>query len=110
MVPGGPSSFLLFLDDVPTSDDYFLVFINSTHGARYATSPRLMILSAATSVKQTPTATISNMLTLTARRAPHIAGQFATTIAAVMKNGLFRSFGDVIQAWVFGSLMAGYLV
>jgi len=110
IVPEKPSSFLLFLDAVPPGDDYFLVFINSTHGVRYATSPRLTILSATPSVKQTPTATISSVLTLTARGTPRIAGQFATTVAAVAKNGVYRSFGGATQAWAFGSLMAGCLV
>jgi len=45
-VPSNAPSLPITLTDVPAADDYFLLFINSTHGVMYAMSQRFSILSA----------------------------------------------------------------
>src|SRR4051794_33661376 len=44
-VPVTPNNINLFLSDVPEGDDYFLVFINSTHGIMHTTSDKFTILA-----------------------------------------------------------------
>ncbi|KAL0568325.1 hypothetical protein V5O48_013658, partial [Marasmius crinis-equi] len=46
-VPTSPESLNIRLEDVPPGDDYFVLFMNSTHGTVFATSDRFSILSSA---------------------------------------------------------------
>jgi len=108
-VPTTSSSLNIMLQDVPAGDDYFLIFINSTHGVMHATSPRFTVLSASSPATSGQPTAISNAATVTVSGAPNPTRPFATTFAAVA-NGALASFGIAGQAWGFAGMMAGCLV
>ncbi|KAJ7849104.1 hypothetical protein B0H14DRAFT_3867012 [Mycena olivaceomarginata] len=62
----------------PPGDDYFLLFLNSTHGVMYGTSPRFSILPAGGSTNGS-TATNPKVATVTVSGAPNPTQAFATT-------------------------------
>jgi hypothetical protein len=97
-VPASPGSALnIFLQDVPPADDYFLLFLNSTHGIMYATSSRFSIQAAsapapanasqASPDKSAPTVTVSG--------APNPTKAFTTTFPP-SANGVRAAWDD---AW-----------
>ncbi|KAF7338571.1 hypothetical protein MVEN_02083300 [Mycena venus] len=82
-VPSADSSqksINILLQDVPPGDDYFLLFINSTHGVMHGTSPRFSILAAGASTNGS-TATNPKAATVTVSGAPNPTQAFATTFA-----------------------------
>ncbi|KAF9488273.1 hypothetical protein BDN71DRAFT_1347562, partial [Pleurotus eryngii] len=61
-VPNTVHSLNVFLQDVPPRDDYFLLFVNSTHGVLHTTSKRFSVVSldsGAAPDSYAPTVTIS---------------------------------------------------
>ncbi|SJL07186.1 uncharacterized protein ARMOST_10529 [Armillaria ostoyae] len=44
--PYSPTSLNIYLEDVPTGDDYFMLFINSTHGVMHCLSAKFSIVNA----------------------------------------------------------------
>lgn len=68
------------LQDVPPGDDYFLLFLNSTHGVMYGTSPRFTVLPAGGTSNGTTT-TNPKAATVTVSGAPNPTQAFATTFA-----------------------------
>ncbi|KAK0200655.1 hypothetical protein DFS33DRAFT_1353974 [Desarmillaria ectypa] len=81
-----PSSLNVYITDIPAGDDYFLLFLNSTHGVMYNTSPRFSILNSSS----TPTSTSgsnptpdSAAPTVTVSGSPNPTQGFVTTFAAV---------------------------
>ncbi|KAJ7093082.1 hypothetical protein C8R44DRAFT_835467 [Mycena epipterygia] len=90
-VPSADSSqksINILLQDVPPGDDYFLLFLNSTHGVMYATSPRFSVLPAGTSSNSSST-TNPKAATVTVSGAPNPTQAFAT-IFALAANGASR--------------------
>jgi len=82
-VPSGDSSqksINIQLQDVPPGDDYFLLFINSTNGAMYATSPRFTVLASGGTSNGTTT-TNAKAATVTVSGAPNPTAPWATTFA-----------------------------
>ncbi|EMD34991.1 hypothetical protein CERSUDRAFT_85741 [Gelatoporia subvermispora B] len=75
-VPATLSSVNVFLQDLPTGDDYYLLFLNSTHGLMYATSQKFSIIASANS--STPAA-ITSAPTVTVSGSPNPLQAFATT-------------------------------
>jgi hypothetical protein len=73
---------------VPPGDDYFLLFINSTHGVMHATSPRFSILPAGSTSNSSAT-TNPKAATVTVSGAPNPTQAFATTFA-IATNGASR--------------------
>jgi hypothetical protein len=79
-VPAASGGINLALDSIPPGDDYFLLFVNSTHGVMYATSPQFSIISSgsgntsAQPIPKKPTVTISG--------APNPTAQFVATFGA----------------------------
>ncbi|KAH9911781.1 uncharacterized protein BXZ73DRAFT_82634 [Epithele typhae] len=69
------------LQDVPTGDDYYLLFIDSAHGILYGTSPRFSIV-AAENATATPTP-VSGAATASLSGGANPTVGFATTFAAV---------------------------
>jgi hypothetical protein len=97
-VPASPGNSLnIFLQDVPPADDYFLLFLNSTHGIMYSTSSRFTILAAGATVSSNvshaspdpsaPTVTVSG--------APDPTKAFSTTFPP-SANGVRAAWND---AW-----------
>ncbi|KAF8523837.1 hypothetical protein JB92DRAFT_2806819 [Gautieria morchelliformis] len=87
-VPSSLPSLPITLTDVPAGDDYFLLFINSTHGLMYSMSPRFSILPAGqtasnASSNQPPAANKGQQLlaTVTLSGAPNPTNTFAYTFA-----------------------------
>ncbi|KAG6905852.1 hypothetical protein DXG01_000407, partial [Tephrocybe rancida] len=97
----------ILLQDVPEGDDYFLLFLNSTHGVMHATSPRFSVVSASST--KAAVSTISNAETVTVSGAPNPTRQFAVTFSAVANGGI-ESWGDVRHAWSLGSVLVGCIV
>jgi len=83
------NSLNIFLQDVPAADDYFLLFINSTHGIMYSTSPQFTILDASntTSRNASQPSPDSSAPTVTVSGSPNPTNAFATTFPAV-SNGV----------------------
>jgi len=87
------NSLNVFLQDIPAGDDYFLLFINSTHGIMYSTSSQFIILSASNSSfanssqpspdRSAPTVTVSG--------SPNPTNAFATTFPPV-SNGVMAGW------------------
>jgi len=102
----GKSSLNIVLQDVPPGDDYFLIFINSTHGVLHGTSPRFTILPSSTSPNSTQPSPISGAATVTVNGGPDPTLPFATTFAAT-ENGVLPRWGGASHAWGLGSVMAG---
>ena len=83
-MPSYASSLPIALQDVPAGDDYYLAFINSTHGLMQAISPRFTILPA----DQTPNDTSPSpgkqlLATVTMSGAPNPTANFAYTFPAM---------------------------
>lgn len=78
-------SLNVYLEDVPAADDYYLLFINSTHGGMYAISPRFTILDAGATVDASASASapVSDASTLSISGGPNPTAQFVQTFAAI---------------------------
>lgn len=82
-VPATQKSLNLYLQDVPAGNDYFLIFINSTHGVMHATSPRFEILQANASPTSSNPSPANGIPTVTVSGGPNPTAQFATTFPAI---------------------------
>ncbi|KAG6856145.1 hypothetical protein H0H87_007150 [Tephrocybe sp. NHM501043] len=100
---------LVARNDVPEGDDYFLLFLNSTHGVMHATSPRFSIVSASSAKSTASVSAASNAQTVTISGAPNPTRQFAATFAALASEGIGR-WGDVHKAWSLGGAVVGCVV
>ncbi|KAH9992245.1 hypothetical protein BJV74DRAFT_771760 [Russula compacta] len=67
------------LNSVPPGDDYFLLFINSTHGVMYGNSQAFSIASSGSG--NSTAKPISSAPTVTVSGGPNPTAQFATTFA-----------------------------
>ncbi|CAL1698612.1 unnamed protein product [Somion occarium] len=76
-VPAGSGSFNLFLQDVPSADDYYLLFLNSTSGVMFTTSSRFSIGDSSSNA--TATEPDSSAPTVTISGGPNPLNDFATT-------------------------------
>ncbi|PPR01241.1 hypothetical protein CVT24_006005 [Panaeolus cyanescens] len=111
-VPVKPNNINLFLSDVPAGDDYFLIFINSTHGVMHTTSDRFTIL--ASGVAPTATSTVqlaANAPTVTIRGTPNPTAGFATTFPAISgavgklnMDGIGIKMTILFAGWIFGAV------
>ncbi|CAA7262353.1 unnamed protein product [Cyclocybe aegerita] len=82
-VPAKQKSLNLLLLDVPPGDDYFLIFINSTHGVMHATSPRFTVLAPSSTPSSTPPTLAAGVPTVTVSGGPNPTLNFATTFPAM---------------------------
>ncbi|KIJ41888.1 hypothetical protein M422DRAFT_31539 [Sphaerobolus stellatus SS14] len=109
-VPVGAPGLPLELHDVPAGDDYFLVFINSTHGLEYAMSNQFTILSDGsdngTSIKTPSTKKGQSLLaTVTVNGPPNPTNPFIHTFAPT--SGSPRTIKiSSISAIMVGSVVA----
>ncbi|KAI0076845.1 hypothetical protein K474DRAFT_1183135 [Panus rudis PR-1116 ss-1] len=79
IVPASSQSLNIYIQDVPPADDYYLIFLNSTHGILYGHSPRFSILPTGSSSNTSSTSPDSNAPTVTISGAPDPLKDFATT-------------------------------
>ncbi|KAF9554080.1 hypothetical protein CPC08DRAFT_766996 [Agrocybe pediades] len=84
-VPANQKVLNLYMQDVPPGNDYFLIFINSTHGVMHATSPRFEILApnASPSSENKSASPVAGIPTVTVSGGPNPTAQFATTFPAI---------------------------
>lgn len=87
-VPAQQQSLNIFLQDTQPGDDYFLVFMNSTHGVMYATSPRFTVLAAGGTPNSTALSPNNAVPTVTVSGAPDPTKAFVTTFPALPNNGV----------------------
>ncbi|KAJ7074418.1 hypothetical protein C8F01DRAFT_1215664 [Mycena amicta] len=83
-VPSADSSqksINILLQDVPAGDDYFLLFLNSTHGAMHGTSQRFSVLASGSSGGNMSSSTNPKAATVTVSGEPNPTQAFATTFA-----------------------------
>ena len=71
------------LNDIPAGDDYYLLYVNSTHGVMYATSPKFSILDSSSDSSSNGTTATGSSPTVTISGAPNPTAQFATTFPAI---------------------------
>jgi len=109
-VPSSASSLPITLADVPPADDYFLLFLNSTHGVMYSMSQRFTVLPAgqsaanATAGKQPPVPKGQQLLaTVSVSGSPNPTSSFAYTFAPTAGAAPSR------QAWSVGMVVTGVL-
>jgi len=95
-VPADTSSLNIFLQNVPAADDYFLLFLNSTHGVMYSVSDKFSIVSTS-SASSTPQP-LASAPTVSLSGGPNPTNSFSTTFPA-SANG--------VMAWksIEGSVM-----
>ncbi|KAN0130568.1 hypothetical protein V8E53_009820 [Lactarius tabidus] len=79
-IPAASGGINLALNSVPPGDDYFLLFVNSTHGVMYGTSPQFSITSAGSG--NASTQLIAKQPTVTISGGPNPTAQFAATFGA----------------------------
>jgi len=79
-VPAASGGINLALNSVPPGDDYFLLFVNSTHGLMYGTSQQFSITSSGSG--NTSAQPISKKPTVTISGGPNPTAQFAATFGA----------------------------
>jgi len=83
-VPATINSLNVYLQDVPTADDYYVMFVNSTHGLLYASSQSFAISDSSNSSSPSPA---TGAPTVTISGAPNPTQQFVTTFPA-SSNGM----------------------
>ena len=95
-VPATQKRLNILLQDIPAGDDYFLIFINSTHGVMHATSSKFTVLASSATPSTTPPSPAGGVPTVTISGTPNPTQQFATTFPAIASGGL-RSVLGVAQ-------------
>ncbi|KAI0035389.1 hypothetical protein K488DRAFT_43331 [Vararia minispora EC-137] len=91
-VNAAANSINLAFTGVPAADDYYLLFINSTHGVLYASSAQFSILDASSASSTNDTSKPNSAQpTVTVSGGPNPTAVFATTFAAV--SGALPVFG-----------------
>ncbi|KAJ6606652.1 hypothetical protein DFH09DRAFT_1120866 [Mycena vulgaris] len=98
------TSINILLQDVPPGDDYFLLFINSTHGVMHGSSPRFSVLAAG-STSNSSTTTNPKAATVTVSGAPNPTMAFATTFP-ISSSGASRP----VQSWGVAGAVAGCML
>ncbi|KAJ3570930.1 hypothetical protein NP233_g4088 [Leucocoprinus birnbaumii] len=86
-VPAEQDSLNVYIQDVPTGDDYFLIFMNSTQGIIHATSSRFSVVSAGITPTNKGPSPDNNVPTVTMTGTPDPTRLFATTFPALPYNG-----------------------
>ncbi|KAK0491560.1 hypothetical protein IW261DRAFT_96290 [Armillaria novae-zelandiae] len=108
--PSSPTSLNIYLEDVPTGDDYIMVFINSTHMVRHCLSAMFSIVNdtdVSTSPSVTPDSTIP---TITISGSPNPTKVFVTTFAgratSIVQGGqACGSIALMVAGVVVGAMM-----
>lgn len=98
-VPALLGSFNLVLQDLPAADDYYLLFINSTHGVLYGNSYAFSIVDSSSNAS-TPKLD-STKPTVSVSGGPNPTAVFATTFPA--------SESSAMGAYVIGTGVVGML-
>ncbi|KAK0232738.1 hypothetical protein IW262DRAFT_1258871 [Armillaria fumosa] len=90
-LPSSPKSLNIYLQDIPTGDDYFLLFLNSTLGVMHCLSSRFSIVNA-TDITSSASASVtpdSSIPTVTISGSPNPTKGFVTTFASKASSIVF---------------------
>lgn len=93
-MPDSLSSLNVYLQDIPTGDDYYVMFVNYTHGLLYTSSSTFTISDSTNSSSPTPNPSAP---TVTISGAPNPTAQFATTFASAGMRGWTGADGAALQ-------------
>ncbi|KXN91598.1 hypothetical protein AN958_12716 [Leucoagaricus sp. SymC.cos] len=99
-VPAQQDYLNIYIQDIPPGDDYFLIFMNSTHGTMYATSPRFTILSPGSNPTNKGPSPNNAVPTVTVSGAPDPTKAFATTFPALPYNGAVGGWREAVPGSV----------
>jgi len=107
-VPAKSQKLNLFLQDVPAADDYYLLFVNATHGGMHGISQKFSIVDAAASSSSSTPSPVAGAPTVTVSGGPNPTAQFATTFPAIPNGGAsWRIEGGAAAAGVmYATLMS----
>jgi len=98
-VPATFTAINIYFQDVPTGDDYYMTFMNHTHGITYAISPKFSIVNSVSGSQPGP---VASAPTVTVSGAPNPTATFATmfpaTGSAVSIRGLHGWASTVLTA------------
>jgi len=112
-VPASYTALNIYLDSVPTGDDYYMTFMNHTHGATHAVSPKFSIVDSVPADKGTPAEPVASAPTVTVSGAPNPTATFATafpdTGSAVSSVGI-RGWASTALTVVCGITTGAFLV
>ncbi|KAH9834591.1 uncharacterized protein C8Q71DRAFT_769707 [Rhodofomes roseus] len=107
LVPDSMSSINVYIQDVPTGDDYYVMFVNYTHGLLYTASNTFTISDSADASAPSPDASAP---TVTISGAPNPTAQFATTFASAGTRAWAGLDGAALQiAMITGALLVSVL-
>jgi len=110
-VPASFTALNIYLDNVPTGDDYYMTFMNHTHGATHAISPKFSIVDTVSSGTQP--APVASAPTVTLSGAPNPTSTFATTFpdsgSAVPLLGI-RGWASTALTAACGMVAGAFLV
>jgi len=112
-VPATFTALNIYFDSVPTGDDYYMTFMNHTHGATHAISPKFSIVNSVSADKGTQPSPIANVPTVTVSGAPNPTATFATTFpdtgSAISSLGT-RGWASTVLTVVCGMTAGAFLV
>jgi hypothetical protein len=77
-VPASYTAVNIYFDSVPTGDDYYMTFMNHTHGVTHAISPKFSIVNSLPANAATPPTPVANAPTVTVSGPPNPTATFAT--------------------------------
>lgn len=77
-MPASYTTLNIYFDSVPTGDDYYMTFMNHTHGAIHAVSPKFSIVDTVSADKGTQPGPIAGAPTVTVSGSPNPTATFAT--------------------------------
>ncbi|PPQ66410.1 hypothetical protein CVT26_011279 [Gymnopilus dilepis] len=109
-VPAAQGKINIQLQDIPPGDDYFLIFINSTHGVLHSTSSRFTILSPSASPSSSPPSPDGSVPTVTVSGSPNPTAMFATTFPAIASGALGGVRVERRYVGMLGVSLVGVLV
>lgn len=98
----------LYLKDVPPGNDYFLIFLNSTHGVTYTTSNRFSILASGTSPSGEQPKPDPAAPSVTISGGPNPTAQFATTFPAA--SGALKQLVSVTGVYTCAAVAVAMVV
>ncbi|KAL1758021.1 hypothetical protein FB107DRAFT_208149 [Schizophyllum commune] len=94
----------VLLENIPEGDDYFLVFLNSTHGLIHGTSDRFTVLAKDSSSSANASSPDAAATTVTVTAAPNPTNEWATTFA--LPNGAVRLLTHGFESAFVGVFLA----
>ena len=102
-MPATSTALNIYFDSVPTGDDYYMTFMNHTHGVTHVVSPKFSIVDTVSADKGTQPGPVPSVPTVTVSGAPNPTATFATIFpdsgSAVSMLG--------IRGWASTALTAG---